>query len=81
MKEGKFGKCVFRETLDTFLNVFIKVLILNILNKGLGYWTVQPLELVHQDFSQFWEMWKVGQHNANYNEVLRIAACLYTRHL
>ena len=58
------------------------MLILNILNKGLGYWTEQLLESVHQDFKQFWEIRKVGQHNANFNEVLRRADCVYnTRQL
>ena len=42
-----------------------------------GYWTKQVLESIHQDFNQFWQMRKVGEHSPKYIEVLKNAVVAY----
>ena len=45
---------------------------------GLGYWTEQALESIHQDFNQFWQMRKVGEPSPKYIESLKNAVVAYS---
>ena len=46
---------------------------------GLGYWTEQALESVHQDFGQFWEKRKVGIHHESYQQNILESVCAYNK--